>query len=124
MTDTWQLSAVASLVEDIDKKNSRRSERQLEHRRDVAIVRPVCEHRVRKRGGTNDRWNALFRRTSRIIHREGRKCCFNGDVDEAIELKGLTWVENDEIRQNEGCGNGSGQKHGLIARNLDMLLDD
>merc|ERR1711959_74583 len=37
------------------QENSRRLTRQFEHCWDVAIVRPVCEHRVRKRRRTNDR---------------------------------------------------------------------
>ena len=78
MTDTWQLSAVASLVEDIDKKILTVLRDNSEHCWDVAIVRPVCEHRVRKRRRTNDRRDALFRRTSRVVHRERRKCRFDG----------------------------------------------
>ena len=54
----------------------------------------------------------------------GENVVLMGDIDEAIELKGLTWVENDEIRRMKDAEMEADKMHGLIARNLDMLLDD
>ena len=34
----------------------------------------------------------------------GENVVLMGDIDEAIELKGLTWVENDEIRRMKDHG--------------------
>ena len=124
MTDTWQLSAVASLVEDIDKKilvvlrdnsNIVGTLRSFDQFANIVLENAVERMIV----GTHysDVPLGLY-----IVR--GENVVLMGDVDEAIELKGLTWVENDEIRRMKDAEMEADKMHGLIARNLDMLLDD
>ena len=124
MTDTWQLSAVASLVEDIDKKilvvlrdnsNIVGTLRSFDQFANIVLENAVERMIV----GTHysDVPLGLY-----IVR--GENVVLMGDIDEAIELKGLTWVENDEIRRMKDAEMEADKMHGLIARNLDMLLDD
>ena len=124
MTDTWQLSAVASLVEDIDKKilvvlrdnsNIVGTLRSFDQFANIVLENAVERMIV----GTHYSDVPLGFYIVR-----GENVVLMGDVDEAIELKGLTWVENDEIRRMKDAEMEADKMHGLIARNLDMLLDD
>mmetsp|Transcript_18946 Transcript_18946/g.47243 ORF Transcript_18946/g.47243 Transcript_18946/m.47243 type:complete len:125 (-) Transcript_18946:230-604(-) len=121
MADTWQLSAVASLVEELDKKllvvlrdgskilGTLRSFDQFAN-----IVLESAVERIIVGASYSDIPLGLY-----IVR--GENVVLMGEVDEARETEGLTAVDNDEIKRAREAEKAAEKLKGEMLKRMDFL---
>jgi U6 snRNA-associated Sm-like protein LSm1 len=121
MADTWQLSAVASLVEELDKKllvvlrdgskilGTLRSFDQFAN-----IVLESAVERIIVGSSYSDIPLGLY-----IVR--GENVVLMGEVDEGRETEGLTAVDNDEIKRAREAEKAAEKLKGEMLKRMDFL---
>lgn len=121
MGDTWQLSAVASLVEELDKKllvvlrdgskilGTLRSFDQFAN-----IVLESAVERIIVGSAYSDIPLGLY-----IVR--GENVVLMGEVDEGRETEGLTQVDNDEIKRAREAEKAAEKLKGEMLKRMDFL---
>jgi|UniRef100_A0A7S0XAQ4 U6 snRNA-associated Sm-like protein LSm1 len=121
MADTWQLSAVASLVEELDKKllvvlrdgskilGTLRSFDQFAN-----IVLEAAVERIIVGSSFSDIPLGLY-----IVR--GENVVLMGEVDEGRETEGLTAVDNDEIKRAREAEKAADKLKGEMLKRMDFL---
>lgn len=121
MADTWQLSAVASLVEELDKKllvvlrdgskilGTLRSFDQFAN-----IVLESAVERIIVGQSYSDIPLGLY-----IVR--GENVVLMGEVDEVRETEGLTAVDNDEIKRAREAEKAAEKLKGEMLKRMDFL---
>ena len=121
--DSWTLSAVASLVEELDKKllvmlrdgskilGTLRSFDQFAN-----IVLQVAVERIIVGSSYSDIPLGLY-----IVR--GENVVLMGEVDEATETEGLTMVDNDEIKRAREAEKAAEKLKGEMLSRMDFLQD-
>ena len=121
MADSWNLSAVASLVEDLDKKilvvlrdNSKILGTLRSFDQFANIVLENAFERIIVGANYSDIPLGLY-----IVR--GENVVLMGEVDESRETEGLTLVDNDEIKRARDADKTAEKMKGEMLKRMDFL---